>query len=72
MATPAMPENKKPLLFVTICIPSLFHCSRRQVSFPGEPSPCPRRYSVAFDYYVASARSPTRWHSRVLFPGKVV
>ena len=65
-------ENKKPLLIVAICMPSLFHCSRHHVSFPGEPSPYPRRYSVAFDSYAASARSPTRWHSRVLFPGKVV
>jgi hypothetical protein len=37
MAPPAMPENKKPLLFVAICIPSLFHCSSRQVSFDTIP-----------------------------------
>src|SRR6266536_1126551 len=72
IATPAMLENKKALLFVAICIPSLFHCTRRHVSFPGVPSPYPRHYSMAFDYYVASARSPTRWPSRVLFRGKGV
>jgi len=35
--------------------------------FPGGPSPCPRHYNEAFDYYAASALSPARWHARVPF-----
>jgi hypothetical protein len=33
--------------------------------FPGGPSPCPGHYSLAFDYYAASALCPARWHARV-------
>jgi hypothetical protein len=64
MESPAMPENKAPLLFPSSAFPgSLVHPLFVWIS-PGGPSPCLSHYRKAFGYYAASACSPARWHSR--------
>ena len=64
VGSPAMPENKAPLLLPS----SAFSGSLVNPLFvwisPGGPSPCLSHYRKAFDYYAASVRSAARWHSR--------
>jgi hypothetical protein len=50
-----------------ICFLWFVHFFSLQVPFPGEPSPCPAHYRLAFDYYVAAALSPACWHSCIPF-----
>jgi hypothetical protein len=62
-----MPENKAPLHQPSFAFSGSSISSLLRVPFPGEPSPCPAHYRLAFDYYVAAALSPACWHFRILF-----
>jgi hypothetical protein len=64
VVSPAMPENKAPLLLPSSAFPgSLVDPPFVWIS-PGGPSPCLSHYRKAFGYYAASFRSPARWHFR--------
>src|SRR5260370_38565024 len=60
MGSPAMPENKAPLLFPSFAFPVKSLPSPFTFLSPFGPSPCLRHYSRALRYYTASALSSTR------------
>ncbi len=64
VVSPALPENKAPLLLPSSAFPGSLVGPPFVWISPGGPSPCLSHYRKAFGYYAASVRSPARWHSR--------
>ncbi len=64
VVSPALPENKAPLLLLSSAFPGSLVSPLFVWISPGGPSSCPSHYRTAFGYYAASVRSPARWHSR--------